>query len=133
MTKASSKVPGKLLTLLLIVLAIAVLGTAPAAAAGRSYDEAPMQVQTKGLRAEQHLQRQAELSGRLARELPQAALEQAVRVSLTRDEITAVEQSRASPSQDRCRQASGDGDRDRRRPGPPDGGWRARVGRDGEG
>lgn len=97
MTKATS-IPKRLLTLLLAVLAIAALGWAsPAFAAGRSHDEAPMQFQTKGLTAGQHLQRQAELSRRLARELPAAALEQAVRVSLTRDEITAVEQSRAIP------------------------------------
>lgn len=96
MAKASSA-PSRILPLLLIVLAIAVLGTSPAAAAGRSYDEAPMQVQTKGFTAEQHLQRQAELSRRLVRELPQAALEQAVRVSLTAEEVTALEQSRAIP------------------------------------
>ena len=96
MTKASS-IPRRLLTLLLAVLAIVVLGTSPAAAAGRSYDEAPMQVMTKGLTAEQHLQRQVEVGRRLARELPLAALEQAARVSLTREEAAAVEQNRAIP------------------------------------
>ena len=96
MTRASS-IPRRLLTLLLIVLSIVVIGTGPAAAAGRSYDEAPMQVQTKGLTAAQHLQRQAELSRRLARELPVAALEQAVRVPFTREEAAAIEQSRAIP------------------------------------
>jgi V8-like Glu-specific endopeptidase len=97
MTRASS-IPKRLLPLLLIILAILVTGwVSPASAAGRSYDEAPMQVQTKGFTAEQHLQRQAELSRRLVRELPLEALEQAGRVSLTRDEITAVEQNRAVP------------------------------------
>ncbi len=91
-------VPKRFLAFLLAVLAVVVLGEgSPAVAAGRSYDEAPMQIQTKGFTAEQHLQRQAELSRRLVRELPQAALEQAVRVSLTAEEITAVEQNRAIP------------------------------------
>ncbi|HEX6899032.1 MAG TPA: serine protease [Thermoanaerobaculia bacterium] len=63
----------------------------PAAAGGRSYDEMPMSVVTKGLRAEQHLQRQAELSRRLALEMPANAAEKAVRVPLTSDEVNAIE------------------------------------------
>ncbi|HEV2854094.1 MAG TPA: trypsin-like peptidase domain-containing protein [Thermoanaerobaculia bacterium] len=77
---------------MLIVLAIAVIGLAsPAAAAGRSYDQMPMQIVTKGLTAEQHLQRQAELGRRLARELPADALEKAVQIPVTREEINAIE------------------------------------------
>jgi hypothetical protein len=84
----------RILMLMLIVLAVVILGgTSPASAAGRSYDQMPMQVVTKGLTAEQHLQRQAELSRRLARELPSEALEQAVRVSVAREEIDAIEKA----------------------------------------
>src|SRR5215218_9545040 len=84
----------RFLALVIVVLSIVVLGWAsPAVAAGRSYDEAPMQFVTKGLTVEQHLQRQAELSRRLVGELPSVALEQAVRVQLTRDEIAAIDKA----------------------------------------
>jgi trypsin-like peptidase len=82
----------KNLVLLCLVAAIVAIGwVAPAAAAGRSYDQAPMQVVTKGLTAEQHLLRQAELSRRLGRDLPSDAAE--LRISLTAGEIASVEQA----------------------------------------
>ncbi|HEX9945079.1 MAG TPA: trypsin-like peptidase domain-containing protein [Thermoanaerobaculia bacterium] len=82
------------MALLCLVAVIVALGWAlPAAAAGRSFAEAPMQVMTKGLTAEQHLLRQVELGRRLVRELPAEALEKAIRVPLTPEEIAAVDQA----------------------------------------
>ncbi len=84
----------RFLALLLLAAAILAAGwTAPAVAAGRSYAEAPMQVMTKGLTAEQHLLRQVQLSRRLARELPAQALEKAIRVPLDPQAIAAVDQA----------------------------------------
>jgi V8-like Glu-specific endopeptidase len=78
----------------LLVVGLAALGWAlPAVAAGRSYSEAPMQVMTKGLRAEEHLMRQVALSQRLAGELPAEALEKAIRVPLASAEIAAIDQA----------------------------------------
>jgi len=57
-------------------------GLCPPERPGRSYAEAPTQVMTKGLSAEEHLLRQVELSQRLVRELPAEALEKAIRVPL---------------------------------------------------
>ncbi|HSF42378.1 MAG TPA: trypsin-like peptidase domain-containing protein [Thermoanaerobaculia bacterium] len=98
MTTAFSK---RLLTSVLVVaLAVVFLAWAsPAAAAGRSYDEAPMRIVKEGLTAKQHLERQMVLSQKLARELPEAALEPAVRITLTREEISGIEKSsrRTSP------------------------------------
>ncbi|HEX3131210.1 MAG TPA: trypsin-like peptidase domain-containing protein [Thermoanaerobaculia bacterium] len=81
--------------LVLLFLAVAIVGlgwVAPAKAAG-GYAEAPMRVVTKGLTAEQHLARQAELSLRLVRELPAEAAERAVRVPLTAAEVAAVDRA----------------------------------------
>lgn len=52
-----------------------------------------MQMMTKGLTAEQHLLRQAGLSRRLARELPAAALESAIRIPVAAEEIRAIDQA----------------------------------------
>lgn len=84
--------------LLLVCAAILAFGwTSPAAAGGRSYDEMPMEVVTKGLTAEQYVRRQIELARELARELPQGAVERAVRIPLTAREVADVEQSRSRP------------------------------------
>jgi hypothetical protein len=79
----------------LVVAAILAVGWAsPAAAANRSaYAEAPMQVQTEGLTAEQQVRLQIELSVRLARELPPAALGEAIQVHLTPAEIAGVDKA----------------------------------------
>jgi Trypsin-like peptidase domain len=88
------KVPRRHLALLLIIAVILALGgSLPAAAAGRSYAEAPVRVMTKGLTAEEHLLRQVELSRRLVGELPAEALEKAIRVPLTPEEIAGVDQA----------------------------------------
>lgn len=84
---------GRVMMVCLITAIVAVGWSSPAAAGGRSYDEMPMQVVTKGLRAEEHLRRQAELSRRLALEMPADAAEKAVQVPLTSDEISAIEKS----------------------------------------
>jgi lysyl endopeptidase len=82
------------LVLLLVVAVILVLGwTSPAAAGGRAYDEAPMQVMTKGLTAEQHVRQQIELSARLSRELPAGVLERATRIPLTREEVDSIDRA----------------------------------------
>lgn len=80
--------------LVCLIAAVLVAGWAlPAAAGGRSYDEMPMSVVTKGLRAEQHLQRQAELSRRLSLEMPVDAAAKAVHVPLTSDEVNSLERA----------------------------------------
>ncbi|MES1245562.1 MAG: trypsin-like peptidase domain-containing protein [Acidobacteriota bacterium] len=78
--------------LVLLILAAAIVGlgwVAPASA----YEEAPMRVVTRGLTAEQHLQRQAELSQRLVRELPAEAAERAVRVPFSAGEAAFIDQA----------------------------------------
>jgi lysyl endopeptidase len=88
--------------LVLFAIAAVILAAgwvSPAAAAGRSYDEAPMQVVKSGLTAEQQVRRQVELSWRLSRELPSGVQEKAVRIPLSSNEIDAVDQGprRVSP------------------------------------
>jgi len=86
-----------LTSVLVVVLAVVFLAwTSPASAAGRSYDEAPMRIVTEGLTAKQHLERQALLSLRLSREMPEAAMEPAVRISLSKEEISGIEKSSRS-------------------------------------
>jgi V8-like Glu-specific endopeptidase len=93
MSSTSTVVLRRVLGLSFLVVAVFAAGwVSPAAAAGRSYAEAPMQVVKGGLTAEQHVRRQLELSWRLARELPQGAEEKAVRIPLTSDEAAAVDQ-----------------------------------------
>lgn len=97
----SSTSPVSRRPLLLALLAVTVLAAgwvSPAAAAGRSYAEAPMQVVKSGLTAEQHVRRQIELSWRLARELPAGAKERAVRIPLTAGEIDAIDRGPRSVS-----------------------------------
>lgn len=96
---STSPVSRRLLLLSFLVVAIFAAGwVSPAAAAGRSYDEAPMQVVKSGLTAEQHVRRQIELSWQLTRELPQGAKEKAVRIPLTSDEINAIDRGPRSVS-----------------------------------
>lgn len=83
---------------LLVVAAILTLGwAAPAAAAGRHAEALP-HIQMEGLTAEQHLELQVELSHRLSGELPQAALERAVRIPVTAEEIAAIDRAPRSVS-----------------------------------
>ena len=91
MTKASRNPRRRLLLISLLLAVVAAVWALPAAAAGR-YAEAPMQVMTKGLTAEEHLLRQVQLSQRLARELPAEALENAIRVPLSAAETAAIDQ-----------------------------------------
>src|SRR6185436_2513598 len=91
MVKSSVHSRRNLVLLFLVAALVAIGWVSPAAAGSRSYEEAPMQVVTKGLTAEQHLLRQAELSRRLGRDLPADAEER--RVSLTAGEIAAVEKA----------------------------------------
>ena len=78
--------------LVLLFLAVAIVGLGWVAPA-KAYEEAPMRVVTKGLTAEQHLKRQAELSLRLVRELPAEASERAVRVPLLAGEAAFIDQA----------------------------------------
>jgi V8-like Glu-specific endopeptidase len=75
----------------LVVAIIAVGWVAPAAAASR-YAEAPMQVMTEGLTAEEHVLRQVELSRELIAELPEEAVERAIRIPLSSAEVAAIDQ-----------------------------------------
>jgi hypothetical protein len=83
--------------LLLVAAAILITGWAAPAFAGGRYDEMPMQVQTKGLTAEQHVRQQIELARELAREMPAGALDRAVSVRLTAEEVSAIEKSTSLP------------------------------------
>lgn len=74
-------------------LALIVIVATPLSAADR-HAEAPMRVVVEGLTAQEHLQKQAELSRRLLEDLPAARSE--VRVALTRDEISAIDRTSRS-------------------------------------
>jgi len=91
-----SAIPRKSLAMSLLLVLVAALAAvawaSPAAAAGRVYPEAPMQVATEGPTAAEHLQRQAELSRWLAGELPLAARDAAIRITFTPEEIAAVDE-----------------------------------------
>lgn len=96
---STSPVSRRLLLLSFLVVAVFAAGwVSPAAAAGRSYAEAPAQVVKTGLTAEQHVRRQIELSWRLTRELPAGAKERAVRIPLTAGEIDAIDRGPRSVS-----------------------------------
>ncbi len=81
----------RLLSFVLVLAIVAAGWVSPAMAGGRSHDEAPMQVMTKGLTVEQHVERQILLSRRLARELPAGAREKAIEVPLSSGEVDAVD------------------------------------------
>jgi hypothetical protein len=79
---------------LLVVIAVVFLATAPVAAADRrNHAEAPMQVVSEGMTAEEHVQQEAQLSQRLLAELPATAKESAVRIPLTPEEVSAVDRA----------------------------------------
>jgi V8-like Glu-specific endopeptidase len=82
---------------LLAVAILAIVWAMPAAAASQSYAEAPMRVVRTGLTAEQHVRHQIELSVRLARELPAAALERALRVPFSAQESARIDQGSGTP------------------------------------
>ncbi len=92
-----SWIPGRSIALasmsLLVAAVFAVTWAAPAAGAGRAFPEAPMQVATEGMTAEQHLQRQADLARWLAGELPPAARDGAVHIAFTPEEVAAIDQA----------------------------------------
>lgn len=94
MTNASN-VRGRWLVVGILVAAIAVGGALPAAA----YDEAPMQVMTKGLTVEQHVAQEILLSRRLSREMPAGARGKAIHIPFSDDEAAAIDKAskRESP------------------------------------
>lgn len=95
-----AKVPGKKLVLSFIVAAmLATAWAPPAAAARRSFDEAAMAVVTEGLTADQHLDRQAEMSRALLTELPPDAEMQAFRIPFTAADTRVIDKAsrRESP------------------------------------
>ncbi|HEX5718815.1 MAG TPA: trypsin-like peptidase domain-containing protein [Thermoanaerobaculia bacterium] len=78
-------------------MSLVLLLAVTAAAGAQAYDEMPMQVVKKGLTAEQHVRQQIELARELARELPQGAMERAVRIPVTAEEVAAIEKSDSRP------------------------------------
>ena len=74
---------------LVVALGIAIGWTT--AAGGRTYPQAPMQVATEGMTADEHLQRQADLSVRLGREMPSSATRMTSRIEFTLEEIEALD------------------------------------------
>ncbi|HYG65519.1 MAG TPA: serine protease [Thermoanaerobaculia bacterium] len=76
-----------------LVAALAASSAPPAGAAGPFYDEMDMQVVSEGFTAEKQLERQATLSRRLLRELPQIAEQKAIRIQLSADEINGVDKA----------------------------------------
>lgn len=90
-----------LVTSCLVVALIAAGSASPAGAAGPFYDEMDMQVVTEGFTAEKHLQRQANLSQRLLREMPQIAEQKAIRIDLSAAEINGIDKAsrKTSPLQ----------------------------------
>lgn len=93
MTNASMVPKSKFAVLLLLIFATGIVAGSLALARDGRHAEAPMQVSTEGLTAEEHLQRQAELSRWLAGELPSVALETGVRIPLTLEEIAAIDRA----------------------------------------
>jgi hypothetical protein len=85
------------MSLSVLMVALVASGWASPAAAASRYAEAPMQVMTEGLTAEEHLLRQVELSQRLLAELPLNVQE--TRVPLSATEAAAIDQGprRVSP------------------------------------
>ena len=74
------------------ILVAAVFAITWAVPAGRAFPEAPMRVATEGMAASEHMQRQVELSQRLAGELPHAAQRAAIRIELTPAEIASIDE-----------------------------------------
>ena len=65
-------------------------------AADQARAEAPMRVLTEGMTAQQQLQKQAELSQRLLRELPAVAAESVIRIPLTAKDVSQIESASKS-------------------------------------
>ena len=82
---------------LLIFAAVAGAKDPPAAARGAAVVEAPMRVSTEGLTYAEYLQRQDQLNQSLAGEMPLAAFEKPLRVSLTQAQINEVENAPSTP------------------------------------
>ena len=82
--------------LALLIVFIMTAGWDDLVAGGRAYPEAKMQIVTEGLTADEQLQRQADLSNRLNAERPVHAVDNAIRVSFTPEEIDAIDQGSRS-------------------------------------
>ena len=92
-TQGLARFPLLLLVTLIAMGMVAVLGGSRTVAAGRGITEMPARVQTEGLTAEQQIQKQIEMSGRLLKDLPSASQLQQVRINLGHDEIDAIDQA----------------------------------------
>jgi hypothetical protein len=88
-TGSARRYAGLPLLFLLVAVFVAVAWTTPVIAGPRA--EAPMRYVTEGFTAEEHLQQQADLSRRLAGDLPASAMGLELRVRLTPDEIAGIE------------------------------------------
>lgn len=93
MAKASTVSRRRLLSFVLVAAIVAAGWVSPAMAAGRSHDEAPMQVMAKGLTVEQQVERQILLSRRLSREMPAGAREKAIQIPFSADEAAAIDKA----------------------------------------
>ena len=83
--------------LTILALALFVFYATPMSAADRqSHAEAPMRMVTEGSTTQEHMQQQAELSRRLLDELPSGAAESAIRITLTQEEISAIDRAPSS-------------------------------------
>jgi len=85
--------PLLLLVALVAAAVVMALGGSGAAAAGRGAVDMPARVQTGGLTAEEQIQRQIDLTGRLLRDLPSPSELREVRINLGRDEIDAIDRA----------------------------------------
>jgi V8-like Glu-specific endopeptidase len=90
-TKALTRFPLVFLVALLVVGLVAVIGASRTVAAGRGIVDMPSRVQTQGLTADEQIQRQMDLTGRLLKDLPSATQLKQVRINLGRDEIDAID------------------------------------------
>jgi lysyl endopeptidase len=93
----NNKRPNRATFLTLMAIVLLVLAAAPITAADRtSHAKAPMRVVAEGLTTQEHIQQQAELSRRLLEDLPSAAAESARRITLTPEEILAIDRAPSS-------------------------------------
>jgi V8-like Glu-specific endopeptidase len=76
-----------------LVVSLAAGSASRAAASGPFYDEMDMQVVTQGFTAEKQLERQATMSRRLLREMPQVAEQKAIRIQLSADELNGIDKA----------------------------------------
>ncbi len=87
--RSARRYVGLSLLALLVAASVAVARATPAA--GGPHAEAPMRYVTEGMTAEEHLQQQADLTRRLAAELPVGAVERELRIRLTPEESAAID------------------------------------------